>query len=106
MNFSVLDAEGSVQKSLSAASLEEACQSWAHESWKDAVADDVVVNATHYDLGAQGKAAFLDPNLITPAGTERECLAKHQERLLSDPHFAPDPSLSERPRTIDTGGGG
>ena len=78
----------------------------AHESWKDAVADEIVVKAPRYDLGNQGKAAFLDPNLITPSGTERECLARHQERLQTDPHFAPDPVLSERPRTIDTGGDG
>ena len=106
MIFSILNEQGTIQKRLSAASLDEACQAWARSCWEDAVADEAVIQAPRYNLKGQAQAVFLDPYLVTPEGTEQECLAWHHERLVEDPHFAPDPALSGAPRTIDTGGRG
>ena len=106
MNFTIIDAQGISQKHISASSLEQACELWAKQTWQDSVAAEAVVKASRFDLSNGARAAFLEPYLVTPAGTEQECIAKNEQRLVTDPHSAPDPALSAKPRTIDTGGRG
>lgn len=103
MQFSVINAQAQIEATLSASSLDEAAQKFAHERWKDNVADETIIDAPRYDVGGSS-VIFIDPYLVTPAGLEREAWKKHREQFKTDVHFAPDPALSTEPRTVDTGG--